>query len=445
MAGPTRFGWRICRRSVTDSGLGCSPGMRPLLQAEPARARSIALVGLRGHWHYDQIAKGIFEHCRADDRLSVGGVYAVELARRSEAHRIAFHAALEAADAVITTLSPNEKWMELRAGRIPPIVVSARAAPAGFPSVLADDVATGRMAAEFFLNRGFRQFAFLGHGGFHFSDERQRGFAEHLAAAGYRPEVHQIDGVWKVATLDAREENLGALLRWLVGLPKPCALFCANDVLGTWALRKALSAGIPVPEDLAVLGVDNEPEHITLSPIGLSSISLKSEAIGIEAARLADRMLDGEPPPAAPIRIPPSQIETRASTDVAVASDPTVRRALGVLHSRFNEPLRISEIARLCHVSRRLLEVRFRETLHRTPREELERIRLHAARRLLLQTDRNLDEIAERTGFSHAGLLISRFRALFGETPGKFRARVAEVGEKKGENGAGCRRTEVAM
>jgi LacI family transcriptional regulator len=195
------------------------------------------------------------------------------------------------------------------------------------------------------------------------------------------------------------DAEVDAIAAWLATLPKPVAVFSCYDNRGQQVLEACRRASLPVPEEIAVLGVDNDEVLCVLSPPPLSSIILNSRRVGWEAAALLALMMQGETFPPAPQLVPPVGIVTRQSSDILAVGDAKIAAALRYIREHACERIRVSDVLRACPMARRVLEARFRQFIGRTPRQEILRVQLNRVKELLVGTDLPVWEIAERTGF----------------------------------------------
>jgi LacI family transcriptional regulator len=298
------------------------------------------------------------------------------------------------------------------------------------PRVCIDSRAAGRLAAEHFLERGFSRFACLGAGRPAFSRERRTGFADVLAEHGYPCEVHEMGAVPRITAHSrsrAADKKLG---NWLNGLERPTGLFAINDTFAWWATEVARETGIHVPEDIAILGMDNNALCCVFSRPRLSSIVSPFDRIGYECAALLDRLMAGGPSGVLDLRIPPTSIAVRQSTDILALQDRGVSRALRFIREHAAESIRVADAARAAGMSRRSLEMRFKRALGRTVLSELNRHRLERAKMLLLETTLTVEDIATRSGFSSARWMHSVFRKTFGAAPGAYRRKHGAIGRQ---------------
>jgi len=310
-------------------------------------------------------------------------------------------------------------WREMDDHGEPRVTIADRAEIYRMPAVVPDNVAAGAMAAEHFLDRGLRRFAFAGPLHIPSCGRRYRGFADRLEAAGATVE--------RVPYANDPEASTRSPMpvEWLLDLPRPCGLLGWNDETGHKAVAAAQDAGLAVPDDLAVLGVQNDELVCESVSPGLSSVALPLIDIGYQAAELLDRLMQGEEPPEAPIRLPPIEVVERGSTRLDAVDDPTVARALSLIQREAARGLTVDALCEALDLtmSRRTLERRFLEELGRSPHEEIRRTQVQRARDLLSRSELPLVEIAERCGFSSQPFFSNTFLKHTGQRPGAYRRR----------------------
>ena len=253
------------------------------------------------------------------------------------------------------------------------------------------------------------------------SVEREGGFRRRLAELGVdvedrsqlRVSRNKHDDYHGWASVDAL----------LADLPRPCTVFAAADWIALGLLEGCQRLEIAVPEDLAVLGVDNQAFRCQYAPVPLSSVDPNSRTVGTAAARLLDALLDGASSPDGPVRVPPAGVVERRSTQRVLHGDAAVDRALRLMRDPKEWPLTAQDIAEAVGLSRRALERRFLKRLARTPGELLRECRLDAARKLVRETETPMIEIAVRCGFSSAGNFSRAYRVAFACSPREDRQR----------------------
>ncbi len=285
-----------------------------------------------------------------------------------------------------------------------------------------DHQKVGMMAANYFLERKFRHFAFCGVAGTRFSIERHRGFANVLRNEAITCEIFWHRPAAAIPRkFSAWVETNAKLARWLRGLPKPLAVFASDDQTGLVILSSCFEAGIRVPDEVAVLGVDDDELMCTLANPPLSSIPLPSKRIGYEAAAQLEAMMADETRPRSPIVLPPLPVVGRSSTDRLVSADPDVHQALLLIQANLRRNLRVAMIATHLAVSRRSLERKFRRELSTGIQEQIWLARVQAARKLLAETDLSMSVIAVQSGFTNAARFSVVFRRSAGFTPMAYR------------------------
>jgi LacI family transcriptional regulator len=220
------------------------------------------------------------------------------------------------------------------------------------------------------------------------------------------------------------ETQQTALVKWLKQLPQPIGILACTDQLGFWLLDACARAGLRVPDQVAVLGVENDETLCAMSHPPLSSVRLGGERVGFEAARLLDRMMRGAKPRKTPLLLPPLGIESRQSTDAIAAEDPVLAHAIHRVRTDAVAGLRVDDLLESIPISRSSLERGFRRVLGRSPHAEINRVRLQKAADLLTLTELSLDVISLRTGFADKHYFSKCFRDAFGVPPGQYRRSV---------------------
>jgi LacI family transcriptional regulator len=324
-------------------------------------------------------------------------------------------------DGVIASINTPELANSMRRWPRPVVNVSAVVPDLRFPNVRVNNDLVGQLAAQHFLDRGLRHFAFVGQVGQLVSDEREVAFRKALAAGGH-PLACYHDRATRPFDPSGRRWPLDrGVLRWLRSLSKPIGILAQNDLWGMRLAEACRQIDMRVPEDVALLGVDNDDLYCELSRPTLSSVVLPSQRIGVEAAALLERLLEGAPPPAEPILMPPVGIVTRRSTEVLAIDDADVVAAVRLIRESAHVPLRASDVLKEVQLGRRTLERRFRQHLGRGVSEEIRRVHLERARRLLIETTAPMKSIAQQAGFSDFRHMAVVFRQELGMSPSKYR------------------------
>ncbi len=334
---------------------------------------------------------------------------AMRNAERSEYARVL--RAVEA-DGIIYAPFTTQAVDIARSRRIPAVNVAGYLDHPPKGSVLGDDEACGRLAAEFFLDNGFRSFMGFQQTSRRFARLRLKGYVGRLKEAGYPCPVCRTVPQALSRFTDAQDTAR-----------RPVAVFAESDPSGAALLDGLQQAGVHVPNDAAVLGAGNQTYPCELCSPQLSSVDGNIEQRGYDAAVLLDRLMDGEPAPAEPTLVTPRGVISRASTDAVAVRDRDVARAMDFIRRRADEPIQAADVADALPCSRRSLDQKFLAVLGRTVHEEIWRRHLHRARNLLNYTDLSLCEVAVRSGFRSASALSIIFKRHTGVSPREYRRR----------------------
>lgn len=331
-------------------------------------------------------------------------------------------------DGAIVWVETQELADIVRGLGVPAVDVRGSVKASKLPQIDSDDQMVANLAAEDLMQRGFRNYAFCGFVSANYSDIRSAFFKERLARAGFPCAIYQPPEISaNLQTLELEKRGLlfqEHLAQWLKALPKPVGIMACNDIRGQQVMNASRRRELIVPEELAVIGVDNDEIFCELSDPPLSSVALDTMRIGYEAAALLERMMIGEQPPPGPILIPPLGVVARRSTDVLVMDDRQLAAGARFLREHAFDTITVNDAARAAGMSRRVFERRFAIQMGRAPKAEVLRLRLERAKALLANTDWPLARIAEQAGFKYGGYLHAVFSAKTGMTPGQFRRKV---------------------
>jgi LacI family transcriptional regulator len=289
-------------------------------------------------------------------------------------------------------------------------------------SVLLDMEASGVMAAQHLLGRGFREFGFLGFQRLVNSQRQLRGFRNTVREAGYRCNSWSIP--YTLLSNDARRfgKFMSDLKAWIRKLPTPFGILVPADIYGRFLIDACRSEGLHVPGDVAVIGSDNEEVVCLSQSPSLTSIEYGHANLGSRAAALLQDLMDGAMAPLEPIMVPPAKLVRRQSTDVFAVDDPLVSRALRFMSDQSHLVSSVEDITAAVSSSRRTLERKFRESLGRSIAEEMTRLRLNRAKRLLDGPEVSLKEVAIDSGFNSAKHFGKAFVRAVGMTPTAYRS-----------------------
>jgi len=297
----------------------------------------------------------------------------------------------------------------------------------GPPQVGVDEVAVGRLAAEHFLNRGFTNFGFVSY----VSKKtrgiptcRWAGFQNALRERGYQPSRFSRHVSYPPVKTDSRGilDAMDKLIPWLASLPKPAAVFACDDARAEWVSEAAELLGLHVPEELAILGVNNDTVLCLRAWPPLSSIPLPRELLGYKSAELLGKLMDGRKPPAKPILLSPLEVVVRQSTDTTAVTDERVAEAIRYIREHAcDEDFTVEGVSEAAALSESYLLKLFRMHLKCTPFAEVRRVRLEQAKRLLVGTDWNLEQVAIKSGFGRGSTLSLEFKKHIKLKPSQYR------------------------
>ena len=308
---------------------------------------------------------------------------------------------------------------------VPAVDVRGSVPDCGLPLIATQNETVASLVADHLVQRGFRHYAFCGFVGANYSDQRSRLFQECVARAGFDCAIYNPPETSRDAQVIELEKRgllfQDHLARWLKSLPKPVGIMACNDIRGHQVMNACRRLNLAVPDEVAVVGVDNDEIFCELSDPPLTSVALDTQRIGYEAAALLERLMAGGKSPEAPTLVPPLGIVTRRSSDVLAMTDRHLAAGARFLREHLFESVTTNDMARAAGVSRRVFERRFVAQIGRSPKAEVLRLRLERVKDLLVNTDWNLAQIAERTGFKYSEYLHTVFSQKIGLTPGRFR------------------------
>lgn len=323
-------------------------------------------------------------------------------------------------DGVIARIENEAIAHGLRRLKIPVIDVSAARLLPRLPWFETDNTEFARLAYGHLAERGFKHFAYCGEDRFPWSRLRGAAFAGFARAAGHEVFTHQ--AAKNFAPDD--EGQIADIATWLQGLPKPVGVMACYDLRGQQVLDACRRAGLTVPEEVAVIGADDDELLCELSSPPLSSVIPDTHRTGYEAAALLDRLMAGEKvPPGTTRLIPPLGLTTRQSTDVLAIDDSNLAKALHFIRDNACRDINVSDVLRAVPQSRRIFESRFKKLTGRTPHDEIVRVQINRVKELLTGTNLPLDQIAGLAGFAHVEYLSVVFKKKTGMPPGKYRTR----------------------
>lgn len=321
---------------------------------------------------------------------------------------------LTAVDGVIGNFHDQQLAQQVIEAGIPAVNFSSLLEDIPLPRVGPDDHAIGQMGARFLLERGFVNFAFLTRGDDWYSKRRLGAFRQVIEHdAGHRCNAFD-------QTSSDEEADLAAIERWLRELPRPIAIMAANDFRGRQVINIASRIGLRVPDDIAVLGVDNDEWFTSLVTTPLSSVNSCAREIGHRAASMLDQLMRGQPV-STPQWVEPAGVVSRRSTDVLLAEDPIVARALRYIRDHCAQTITVDDVLDELGISRRSLEVRLKRSAGITPQVAIFRAQVELAKTMLATTDQPMGRIALACGFQRQNHFNDVFKRMTGVTPGQYR------------------------
>ncbi len=326
-------------------------------------------------------------------------------------------------DGVIFRLLTPRFIQQLRRKKIPAINLNDKWDHRfGLPRVRSDDRAIGRLAAEHLLERGFQRFAFCGFTGHDWSRQRREGF---VAALGRQGQFYgAYESPWESTHSLAVEKEQDKICRWLQTLPRPVGILACNDTRGQHVLDACQQAQLAVPDEVAVLGVDNDVLLCELCNPPLSSISPNAEQIGREAAALLERLMAGEKPAQPEWLVAPLAVITRQSTDVLAIENAEIAAAVRIIREQACRGITVADVLAQVPVARITLERSFRRYLGHSPQAEIRAVQIKRVKQLLAETELPLERIAELAGYKHTEYMSVVFKRLTGQTPAQYRRQV---------------------
>jgi LacI family transcriptional regulator len=324
------------------------------------------------------------------------------------------------------------KAKELLQLGIPVIAISTLQDMANLPFVSANSNEIAKLACEYFLKKKFRNFAFFGLTQAKWSLDRMESFSSYLARQNYKVHVFKEEQIpitndfapftalWINTILNTRQQK--QLAEWFKQLPKPTAILAGCDIFACHLCNVAKEAGFKVPDEIAILGVDDDQAICNICDPPLSSIALNFKKAGYDAAKLLDKIISGQQTMQGQyIKIQPTHIESRGSTDIFAINDPDIVQVLKYIRQNSNKPLQIDEIASYVYISKRSLQLRFRKALGRSIHDEIVQAHFDIAKALLIETNLPIDEIAARSGFLYTSNMRRAFKQLASLLPQKYR------------------------
>ena len=289
------------------------------------------------------------------------------------------------------------------------------------PSVFADFEASGIMAAEHLIGRGFKRFGYLGFLRDKDAGLQLTGFRNRLKKEGLQCAAHRFSRVSVTEKAQGWKTFIDDLGKWVDSWEPPIGIFVVNDLFCRYLNDVCRAKGLHVSQDVGIVGCSNEPTICSSPPPTLTSIDLGFEQVGYRAASLLDRMMKGAKPPKIPELVPAIDLIPRQSTDSYAADDPIVSGALRFIAESAHQPIKVADVANETGINRRTLERRFNESVGRSIAGEITRLRLARAKRQLVESGSPLKTVARDSGFRNTDHFHKVFARAEGITPTQYR------------------------
>jgi len=322
-------------------------------------------------------------------------------------------------DGIIARVENQQIANELLHLGLPVVDVSVGLELSPFPRVATDSRAASRLAADHLIERGFRHFGFCGDPRYYWSQTRSGYFSDYIQKAGF--DCAQFGDNPAAGKSPSWEQQTDAIAAWLKALPKPAGIMACYDIRGQQVLEACRRADLFVPDEIAVIGVHNDELLCDLCDPPLSSVIPNARRAGYEAAALLERMLNGQKVAPQVVLLDPLGVASRQSTDVVAVANAGLSRAVRYIRDHACEGITVEDVLKAVPMSRTVLERQFKKILHRTPGEQISRVKIERAKAMLATTELPLAVIAERTGFEHVEYFSVAFKRATDITPGTFR------------------------
>ena len=351
--------------------------------------------------------------------------------RKQDYRILSIHRPIEEVGELLGEINPIgliSEWLPQKADdllgltlKIPHVMVGTHNRFAGVLSVDVDDLAVGREAADALSQVGFKSLACLGNGT-PYSDLRIQGFEDSVRKSDLPFFVHTESGFEEMRYSESFHDPSEEMKSWLTELPKPCGIFAVHDPLGRFLSGACSQLGIRVPDDVAIIGANNDPLVCGLTYPMLSSVSIPWDNFGQFVGSSMQSMIDGGSGWKRTLHlIQPSGVIFRHSANHLAVRDKTLRRALSFMTERIKEPITVSILCDQLRIARRSLERKFKESFNCTPWEMLCQMRVNEAKRLLMETGHPISRISEMCGFNDPERMAVVFKRLTGKPPSRFR------------------------
>ena len=276
-----------------------------------------------------------------------------------------------------------------------------------FPLIITNGKNISKLAAEHLMNKGLHNFAYCGFDLHPWSEERKKFFEQFINDAGFKVSIYHQSPSNKYKSWENEQTRMAD---WLKTLPKPVGILACNDDRGQHVLEACKNAGLRVPEDISVIGVDNDSIVCDLCDPPLSSVALNTEYAGYYAAELLDKLMQGIPSKGQEIMVDATHIVQRQSTDILAVEDQNVAEAIRFIKKNAKNKFFVNDVVNQTSLCRRSLESRFKKVMHRSIQEEIRRARTELISELLVETDLSVSEITSMFSFTDVEHISRYFR-----------------------------------
>jgi LacI family transcriptional regulator len=386
------------------------------LSDKTERARKVALLIETSNRYGRDLLYGV------RDWMREGGRWAVRFTEQARGAAVPSWLADWQGDGIIARVDSPAIAAALRRTRLPVVDVSAERDASEFPRVSIDNAAVARLAAEHLARKGFAHFAYCGDERFLWSRQRGAEFVRAARAAGRACAVFAPGAAARRAPGSDAEHR--AIAEWLAALPRPVGVFACYDGRAQQVLEACQARGLHVPDEVAVLGVDDDEVLCELCSPPLSSVQPNARRTGFEAAAMLARMMAGRGAVRAETRfVEPVRVVERQSSDAVSVADARVAAALRYIRQHACEGINVADVLRAVPMSRTLLEQKFQSLLGHSPHRQIVHAKIERAKHLLVESEVSIAVVAELAGFSDASYLSVAFRRETDGSPYAFRAR----------------------
>lgn len=372
--------------------------------------RRVALLIETSNGYSRQLLAGVYEHMRS------GGHWATFLPEHGRGMPPLKELARWTGDGIIARIENAETARVIERLGIPAVDISAGRLLPDVPYVETNDAQIAELAARHFLDNGFQHLAYCGDRRFRWSENRQHFFQNVLTARGMT--VHVFHEPARAAS--STEDTLSRIGDWLVGLPKPVAVFACYDARGRQVIDECHRVGLRIPDDVAVLGVDDDELLCSLMNPPLSSIIPDARGAGRLAGELLDRLIDGGSVPMENL-LAPLGVAVRRSTDVLAVDDPLIAASVAFIRAHVQRGIKPEDVVAAVGSTRKMLDQAFVRRLDRTIHEAILQVQFKLVEQLLHETDLKLAAIATRCGFRHPEYMTVAFTKRHGMSPSEWR------------------------